>query len=133
MDICIKSICSDPVAVFNCDPAHAISFQIILGPSKCRQFAAKPLAAKPNAATFFPLTALLLTAGHLQQNRTLAAKPLAVTTCTNNLQRKRSLAATICREIDHWQLNYLQRNRRLAAEPFIEGKLGGPQKPGRCR
>ena len=28
-----KSICSDPVAVFNCDPAHAISFKIILGPT----------------------------------------------------------------------------------------------------
>ena len=37
------------------------------GPPKFRQFAAKPHAAKPDAATFLPLAALLLTGGHLQQ------------------------------------------------------------------
>ena len=62
------------------------------GPSKFRQFAAKPIAA-----TFLPLAALLLTAGHLQQNETLAAKPLAATSCNkiDHLQRNKPLAAKI--------------------------------------
>ena len=37
------------------------------GTPEFRQVAAKPLAAKANAATFLTLSALLLTAGHLQQ------------------------------------------------------------------
>ena len=36
------------------------------GPPEFWQLAAKLLAARPNAATFLPLAALLLTAGHLQ-------------------------------------------------------------------
>ena len=65
------------------------------GPPKFRQFAAKTLAAKPNGffATCSSTTySMPLTAGHLQQNRTLAA--------------------TICSEIGHLQLSlqmvYLQ-------------------------
>ena len=61
-----------------------------------KSFAAKPLAATPLVSKFQPLAA-----GHLQQNRTLAAKPLA---------------ATICSEMDHVQPNHLQQNRPVAAE-----------------
>ena len=74
MGTCSKSICSDPVCV---DPQN-------LSPN----FAAKPLAAEPFSATFSPLAA-----GHLQQNRTLAAKPLSVTFYSEiyHLHRKKHL------------------------------------------
>ena len=61
-------------------------------------FAAKPFTAQPFAATFLPLGTLPLTAGHLHKltsskNRTLEAKPLAATTCSDYSQRNRPLAA----------------------------------------
>ena len=50
----------------------------LFGLSHCYEEA---IAAKP------------LAAGHLQQNRTLAAKPIAATMRSNHLHRKRPLAA----------------------------------------
>ena len=58
-------------------------------PSLCEPPKIKPFAAKPLAATFKPLAALLLIASHLQQNMTFAAKKdtCSKTTCTDHLQR----------------------------------------------
>ena len=69
MGTCSKSIRRDPV---------------FTDPPKVRVFAAKPLEA-----TFMPLAALFLAAGHLQQNRTLAAKKdtCSKTTCSDHLQQ----------------------------------------------
>ena len=52
-----------------------------------------PLAAKPIVATFQPLAAFPLAAGHLEPNRTLAAKPLAATICSGKDKLQRSFAA----------------------------------------
>ena len=43
-------------------------------PGLCERPKFNPFAAKPIAATYLPLAALPLTAGHLQKNRPLAAK-----------------------------------------------------------
>ena len=66
----------------------------------------KAFAAKPLTATFLSHAALILAVehlqqvtcskiGHLQQKRTLVAKPFAATTCSDHLQRNRPFAAKV--------------------------------------